>query len=304
MGKVAPEPLIPQRTHSGRSYWVRNILASTRDNADAAETNPTAKGVPKPPPTKKRFVEPYRLSDEQRAGMLAPLAELGVGDPGSRELFAAALAYDLATCYELTVANPDQAATEAVGQASGQPSAQWSTEVVTKPTSQAPTRSTGRNAARPAPYDPALDELALAAQALAGHLDNLEVAVRARLLEGLREGDRFRRGYQDDYLNALCVELLRIAASVGASVGANIEDAVATLTPAVPTPKKPAAPKPSPAARQFIARAAGAFEECFDQAPTAQVGGPFAAMLRALVEVTGVRIPTDPRNLAELLKRT
>jgi hypothetical protein len=34
------------------------------------------------------------------------------------------------------------------------------------------------------------------------------------------------------------------------------------------------------------------------------VGGPFSALLKALVAVTGVRIPTDARNLAEMLKRS
>ena len=57
---------------------------------------------------KKRFVEPYRLSDEQRDAMLAPLAERGLGDAESRDLFAAALAYDIATCYELTTAQPSR----------------------------------------------------------------------------------------------------------------------------------------------------------------------------------------------------
>jgi hypothetical protein len=291
MGKVAPEPLVSQRTHSGRSYWVRNILASARENADAADTGLTAKGVPKSPPAKKRFVEPYRLSDEQRVAMLAPLADRGIGDPESRDLFAAALAYDLATCYELTVANPERAAVQAPDEAAAQPTAQVPAK--SQPSKAAP------KTVRTVPLDPALAELAEAARALAARLDALGADARKGLLQGLREGDRFHRGYGDDYLAALRGELLRVALSTDA---AGEDEASSSAQPAPPL-KRPEALKPSPAARQFIARAAGAFEECFDQAPTAQVGGPFAAMLKALVAVTGVRIPTDARNLAEMLRR-
>ena len=291
MGKVAPEPLVSQRTHSGRSYWVRNILAATRDHAEAGDPSHTAKGAPRPPPTKKRFVEPYRLSDEQRVAMLAPLAERGIGDPESRDLFAAALAYDLATCYELTVADPEPAAAEAPD------------EAATQPTGQAPAKSRTRKASpktvATVPLAPALAELAAAARALAGRLEALGAEARTNLLKGLREGDPFRRGYDEDYLAALRGELLRMALWTG------VTGEAAAASPAQPAPplQRPEVPKPSPAARQFIARAAGAFEECFDQTPTAQVGGPFSAMLKALVAVTGVRIPTDARNLAEMLRR-
>ncbi len=290
MGKVAPEPSVSQRTHSGRSYWVRNVLASTRDNA-AADTSHTAKGVPKPTTTKKRFVEPYRLSDEQRAGMLAPLADRGIGDPESRELFAAALAYDLATCYELTVANADQVAPHP------------SDEVNAQRAGQKPAKSTARQAGRKVALEPApaeLVDLAEVSRALAGRIDALGAEARTSLLRGLSEGDRFHRGYDDDYLAALRGELLRIALGVGTAGG----DVAAAPPPPAPPPPRPAVPKPSPAARQFVARAAGAFDQCFDQAPTAQAGGPFAAMLKALVAVTGVLIPTDARNLAEMLGRT
>jgi hypothetical protein len=289
MGKIAPEPLIPQRTHSGRSYWVRNIVAPARDDAD---TNPAVKGAsrPNPPPPnqsspRKRFVEPYRLSSEQRTAMLAPLAERNVGDPESRELFAAALAYDLATCYELTVANtePERPLTLP--------------EPAVREPMVARGKAASRKTAQPALPGPALTELAEAARVLTGRLDALDPVSRAKLLQTLGEGDRFCRGYDDAYLSSLRGELLRLATGIATVV----VDAPAAEPP--PSPKRIASPKPSPAACQFIARAAGAFEECFDQAPTAQAGGPFVAILKALVEITGVRIPTDPHNLAALLKR-
>lgn len=278
MGKLASEPPTPQniaqRAHSGRHYWVRNIPDQTEDDAVVTAVG---KGVSQPPNTsatpKKRFVEPYRLSDEQRTALLAPLAERGIGDAESRELFAAALAYDLATCYELAGPEPET------------PCAPPETEVPAK-------------VRKPAPLDAALVSLAQAAATLADCLDALDPGARDRLLQGLRETDRFQRGYDDAYLTALRGELLRVATGLSATA-----TTPPTAEPAPPAVKKAAAPKPSPAARQFIARAAGAFEECFDQAPNAQVSGPFIAMLKALVAVTGVRIPTDARSLAVLLKQ-
>jgi len=291
MGKLTPEPLVPQRTHSGRSYWVRNIGAPAKGNVDPSHA---AKGAsqPNPPPAeasrhKKRFVEPYRLTDEQRAAVLAPLAERGIGDPESRELFAAALSYDLATCYELTVvrAEPEQSD---VGTATTVPEA-----------TPVPRKSAGRKTTRATPPNPALAALAETARQVTAQLGALEAPVRAKLLEDLGKGDRFRRGYDESYLAALSEELLRLVASIGTDVAS--EEPAAEPAPAQP-PKPAAPPPPSPAARQFIARAAGAYDQCFDQAPTAQAGGPFVALLRALVEITGIRIPTDVHNLAALLK--
>jgi hypothetical protein len=284
MGKIAPEPLIPQRTHGRRSYWVRNLPAAAKDDPDATEAHTASKGLPKSPSTKKRFVEPYRLSDAQRAAMVAPLAEGRIGDPESRELFAAALAYDLATCYDLMAASPDGTAAPAA------------TETAAAPAGRAPGKTQGRKTARTAVPAPALAELADVAKTLAARLDGLEGAVRTALLHGLAENDPFHRGYDEAYLAALRGELMRIALCTGAKVPVPGAEQPAPLA-------KPPTPKPSPAARQFIARAAGAFEECFDQAPTAQVGGPFAAMLKALATATGLRIPTDARTLADLLGR-
>jgi hypothetical protein len=285
MGKVAPETLTPQtisqRTHSGRRYWVRNIPALA---GDSTAPNATAKGVPPSqtsPSPKKRFVEPYRLTDEQREAMLAPLAERGIGDPESRELFAAALAYDLATCYELTVANPE------------------SEPAVAEAPTPTPDKALARSAKQAKPLDPALADLAKAAEALAGRISALDANTQGRLLQGLREEDPFRRGYDEAYLAALSGELMRVATGLRVPTHSSADAA----TPPSPPPKKAVAPKPSPAARQFIARAAGAFDECFDQAPTALADGPFAAMLKALIKVTGVRIPSDTRNLALLLKQ-
>lgn len=320
MGKFAPNPVPPQgltqRPHSGRSYWVRNIAGAGDANASAQShsglSNPEPPGAHSTPPTpgkgmpkasgKKRFVEPYRLSDEQHDAMLAPLAERGLGDAESRELFAAALAYDIATCYELTAAEsipePESEAPPMVARAATQGEAR-------------PARGKGRApVAEPAALlavPPALVDLAEAARTLSGRIQALDAEAKASLFQTLHDADRFQRGYDEAYLMALTGELARLVEGVApqpvvvATAEATTETPVA-LAP-IPAPRKVPAPKPSPAARQFIIRAADAFEECFDQAPTAQVGGPFTAMLKALVMATGIRIPTDARNLAEILRR-
>lgn len=320
MGKLAPNPVPPQgltqRAHSGRSYWVRNIPGAGDPDANAQSysgpCNPEPPGTHSTPPIpgkgmpkasgKKRFVEPYRLSDEQRGAMLAPLAERGLGDDESRGLFAAALAYDIATCYELTTAEPmpepEPEAALTVAQAAAQ--------METKPARGRGRASAVEPTALPA-VPPALVELADAARALSGRLQALDAQAKTSLLQTLHDADRFQRGYDDAYLMALTGELERLAEGATsrpvavATAEASTETSVA-LVPA-PAPRKVPTPKPSPAARQFILRAADAFEECFDQAPTAQVGGPFTAMLKALAMATGIRIPTDARNLAEILRR-
>ena len=328
MGKLAPNPVPPQsatqRAHSGRSYWVRNIPgagdpdATAQSHAGLGHPEPPgihasppspARGMPKAIP-KKRFVEPYRLSDEQRDAMLAPLAERGLGDAESRGLFAAALAYDIATCYELTTAQP---APEQTPEPTPAPVPDASPKVLqaVAQSGARPGRGKGR-APRAEPevlptVPPALAELAEAARTLSGRLQALDAEYRTRLFQALHQGDRFQRGYDDAYLLALTGELARLAEGAApqptavATAEAGPELPAALAPP--PAPKKVPVPKPSPAARQFIIRAADAFEECFDQAPTAQVGGPFAAMLKALAVATGIRIPTDARNLAEILRQ-
>ena len=325
MGKLAPNPVPPQsvtqRAHSGRSYWVRNIPGAGDPDATAqshsglghpeppgAYSSPPSpsKGMPKAIP-KKRFVEPYRLSDEQRDAMLAPLAERDIGDAESRGLFAAALAYDIATCYELTTAEPAlEPALEPVPESPPkvlQAAAQGAAK---------PARGKGRAPAvepivLPA-VPPAMAELAEAARALSGRLQVLDAESRTRLFQALHYGDRFQRGYDDAYLMALTGELAHLAEAAAPQPAVPPTTEAGPEMPAapapIPAPKNVPAPKPSPAARQFIIRAADAFEECFDQAPTAQVGGPFAAMLKALAVATGIRIPTDARNLAEILRQT
>lgn len=242
-----PPPI--SRLGSGRSYWVRR---TSPPPPEAERSSPPKR------PAGKRFVEPYRLSDEQRAAIIAPLAALGVGDEESRSLFAAAMEYDLAGCRELASAEPPQPARRP------------------KPKPSADERS--------------LRELAAAAQALAEQLAGLTPAAAERLRLALSETDRFKHGYGDEYLQALRCELQRIAGTT-ASKGPE---------QAAPPPPKPEVPE---AAQRFVLRAADAYADCFETKPSPQRGSAFLDTLKAIVSATGVRVPTEPRAVAEILAK-
>lgn len=235
------------RGRTGRTYWVRDALSPIPE-ADRVAPAPAVKK-----PKGKRFVEPYRLSHEQRAGIVAALQAHGVGDDDSRSLFAAAMEYDLAGCQVLTAPSPEPA-----------------------------------RAPRPrlSAADKAIAEVATAARALAEQVGRLDAGTIVRLQAALKEADRFKRTYGDDYLRSLRCELERVAA----------------VAPAA-SPKPAPNPKPDmpETARRFILGAADAFGDCFEVKATAQRGSPFLAVLNAIVAATGVLVPVDQPTVAELL---
>jgi hypothetical protein len=240
----------PSARARARTYWVRKTLTPP----PATETSAPAPGRKNPAsPPGKRFVEPYRLSDGQREAILATLEEHALGDRDSRMLFTAALEYDLAGCPGLGESAPAPA----------------------KP-----------KRPRPSAAERATAEIAAAARALADQLGQLEPAAAGQLQAALKDADRFKRSYGDDYLRALRVELDRVAS------------AVIPRPPAeVPQPQVPEA------ANRFIRRAADAFGDCFETPANAQRGSGFLAALKAIAEATGVRIPVDQRTVAEILAR-
>jgi hypothetical protein len=171
MSKVGTDSSPSTPTIRKRSYWVRGALSP----GSSKSTSPKAK-------TGKRFVAPYRLSDEQREALLASLQGQGLGDAESRALFAAALEYDLASCNALTM--PAQ-----------------------EPEQGSLTDHTFDS-------DAALAQLGQAAATLADQISRLEAKNAKRLTDGLQSADRFNRGYGDDYFCSLRKELERIAAVV------------------------------------------------------------------------------------------
>jgi hypothetical protein len=172
VGKVGPGSSSASRVRGGRGYWVRDTLSP--------ETKP-AKSRAKPSSDgKKRFVEPQRLTDAQRKALLGELEKARIGDTESRQLFAAALEYDLARFQELPLEQP-------------------SVPDVSEPKGLGP--------------DERLQELTEAARAVADRLSDLDEAARETLLTALTQADQFHRGYGNEYINTILEELARIAAA-------------------------------------------------------------------------------------------
>jgi hypothetical protein len=233
------------RTPSGRTYWIRRNIAPSAGK----EKRRSGKD-----PRGKRFVEPYRLSKEQRDHLVAHLAENAIGDAESRMLFTAALEYDLAGCRDLIDAAPEPAVSP------------------------------------PARNEPAgeMAQLATAIRALDAQLAGLDAATSRGLQRTLEESDRFKRTYDGHYLESLRLELARLAVAATALGEHPIE----------PTVREPALAEK---ARQFLLRAADAYRDCFEQQAIAEKGSAFILALTGIVTVTGVRIPTEPRIIAEAL---
>jgi len=130
----------------------------------------------------------------------------------------------------------------------------------------------------------ALDDIAEAARSLADELTGLDRAISLRLQPALESTDRFRRSYSEDYIASLGGELRRVA---GAGKVPN----------RMPTPL----PGPAEDAHRFVLRAADAFEDCFELSPGPQADSAFVIALLAIVDATGIQIPTDEVTLNAIL---
>lgn len=246
MDNVSSDSSPISRLRSGRTYWVRSNLSPPAKDNERRSPKQTSN---------KRFVEPMRLSDTQRAEILVLLEKRGIGDADSRNLFVSAMEYDLAGCRDMQRPAIDGPAAE---------SARKSTDLA----------------------DKVLAELGAAAEALARRLVALDDAKRKHLLQRLTDADPFKRGYGNQYLTALQVELNQLG-----TVARLHEQATE-----VPTP-----PALSNAARRFIQRAADAFRDCFEQKPTVKRESPFLTALEAVVTTSGIAAPTDPATIREIL---
>jgi hypothetical protein len=259
MSKVGSDSSPLARTRAGRNYWVRANLDA---KIPECETRASAKV------RKQRFVEPVRLSDEQRAGIIAALEQAELGDVEGRELFVAAMEYDLAECRK-----PGESEMEAEAAKSE------------------PEPHARNTSLKQADIDDPLNALAATAQAMVSCIADLDATSRERLLRGVEASDPFRRGYKEAYLSVLQTELARLA-----TIGKPPRP-----TPETPVPKKQDKPVLTSQARRFIARAADAFRDCFEQEPTAKRAAPFPTALKAVVSVSGIPVPTDPETLREVL---
>jgi hypothetical protein len=255
---------MPVKEGSGRRYWVR--------------ANPTPKasgagGATKKKP-KARFLEPYHLSDERRAELMAMLTAGGIGDAEGRGLFAAAIEYDIAAYRQ-----------SAPKERAPKPAMPKVLEVAPEP-------------------DPALEaEIALVdlLHALGGSIASLvqglaalEPAARERLVVQLKLGDPFRRDYAGEYLDVLGSELTRVA-----------EAARSVSRPAPPPPPPPCEPPEPPlgeGARAFLRRVARVYEECLEARASPDPDGAFRGVLDLVGAEAGIHLPADPESLTSILQ--
>ncbi|MGE5152669.1 MAG: hypothetical protein ACM3ST_01525 [Bdellovibrio bacteriovorus] len=256
----------PGKEGSGRRYWMRATPL-------ALKTAPAEASGKRPP--KARFLEPYRLSEERRHALIGLLAEGGVGDGESRELFASAIEYDIATARQALTREPP-----GVVEPSPPP-------VVAEPAVEV---RPGPLAAAPA----VPEDLADITRALAQRIADLDVPVRDAILESLQEQDRFRRRYDGSYLEALCAELGRLA------------DALASRPESLPPPtSEPPVSVPPPlgeGARRFLRRVARVYEEVLEARADPQSAPVFGAVLSLVSMEAGLSLPREPALLTEVLK--
>lgn len=247
-----PAQRAAQKAGPPRGHWV-----SDRD-ADPARGGGTAKRS-----KKAHFLEPYRLCEARRAALLELLAGHAVGDPESRDLFAAAVEYGIASC-------------------------------------RAGSRTTlPRPEAVPERVDPegTLGALAEAARLLAERLKALGEQERGAILNRLGASDPFGRVHDTAYLDAVGREVSRVAEAATASL-----EAAPPAPDKGPGRGRPTVPV-ADAARRLILRVADAYEDCFEAKVQPETGPAFVPVLRLLGEEAGIAVPSDPASLQEVLRR-
>ncbi|MFB1486458.1 MULTISPECIES: hypothetical protein [unclassified Thiocapsa] len=278
-----PTPAPGRKSSPPRSLPLRNPQAEPPDERPRNALKRTKKA---------HFLEPYRLSESGRAALLACLTDQAVGDPESRELFAAAVEYGIASCRASTKDAPTPALPA----------------VSTAPDTHATAQNPANPAAMPAP-NPSAPLLALAetARLLVRRLGALEERSREAITDRLRGSDPFNRVHDQAYLDAVCREVERIA-----EAASNLLDAPLAPLPVSP-PVSPSAATPAPAAaahpddplgetaRRLVRRSADAYEACFETKAETGAGYPFIPVLRLIAEDAGIALPAEDARLLAVL---
>lgn len=135
----------------------------------------------------------------------------------------------------------------------------------------------------------ALEPMAAAITALCEQLDSLDGTSRERLVAELQRGDRFQRGYDERYLTELRCELDLLGQLCATPATASVQ--ATTPTPTL-----------SPQARHLITRLANAYNDCFEDPPTADPEGPFAQVVVQLCQIAAIELPTDADSLTQALE--
>lgn len=318
------KPTRPDNPPPGRGIRVKDVDASlprrplpdpTRPKTRSKQTDvqpiETQEGKPgrggnsaatDPPPNalkrikKTHFLEPYRLCATARTALLSCLADQNVGDPESRDLFAAAVEYAIAGC---------RVSTRAARGAPDQPA-------------PVPAPIKADSAATP-PAEPAIEPAAPispiteAARLFLKHLTELDQPARAALAAQLRASDPFNRAHDQAYLDAVSHEVERIAEAACAQPdpALSARHPQAQVTPSGKTkPRSPDEPRnaprnaqPSDTARRLILSIAHAYEACLEVTAEANPGSPFVVVLRLLAADASIALPQSEAQIAEVLKR-
>ena len=284
------------------SPWVRAHPPAVFPDEGPEEIVPTPPARPRPQQRTSgpRFVEPCRFGPAQRAALLSVLEAEDLGDEDSRQIFLAALEYDLAGCQRLLDEMP----------AAGE---QVQSDTTPDPASLPPPSDTAPDPALIPSSSPTRFTLAHLAGELAQALAELTSTQRATLLGALENSDCLARGYGNAYLDSMRLELLHLKAAFSTS---GLEPGSATAATSSSTdldaqvtascPQLVSAPPPSPPAvppelRQFLRRAADAYNDCFEGEPRLAAEAPFPLLLRVLASVTGLALPEDEMTLREIL---
>ena len=131
-----------------------------------------------------------------------------------------------------------------------------------------------------------LQAIAAKARILSGLLRELPDDRKPSLTTSLAAQDERGRGYDEHYLCELGCEIDRLERACNA-IDHDLE---------------PEETEPDPASsRDFVAKLADVFSECFEIQPSAEADGPFRASLQVLGDVTGLVIGSEPGFLAEVL---
>jgi hypothetical protein len=131
-----------------------------------------------------------------------------------------------------------------------------------------------------------LQAIAEKARILSGLLRELPTDSKSSLTANLAARDERGRGYDERYLCELGCEIDRLERACSA-IDHDLE---------------PEEAEPDPASsRDFVAKLANVFSECFEMQPSAEADGPFRYSLQVVGDVTGLAIGSEPGFLAEVL---
>ncbi|MCG6898204.1 MAG: hypothetical protein LJE60_14030 [Thiocapsa sp.] len=245
---------VAEKASPARGHWLRNADPDPLKSTGRSTTTRTKKA---------HFLEPYRLSKAQRASLLELLASHSVGDRESRELFAAAVEYGIASCRASLPEPP------------GEPD----------------------RAPPVAKREGLLGALAESARLLAERLNGLEELEREAILSRLQSSDPFERAHDTTYLAAVSREARRIAEAAVAALEAGAP------APVRRAGTSRAAGPSSDTARRLILRVADAYEDCFEAQARTEPDSAFVPVLRLLAEEAGIEIPSNPASLQAVLQR-